>query len=90
MVWFCGGTVEGTDDEVQQVELYRLGMMIQVIRAAIKEDWQPRELQLQSQNEKSLHDTGLIRNANVRFGCKMSAFGLPHHALALTLQNEKE
>jgi len=90
MVWFCGGVIEGTEDEIQQVELYRLGIMVQVIRAALGMDWQPQQLQLQTKNEKSVQDTELIRNANVRFASKMLAIGLPHHAFILTLQREKD
>lgn len=90
MVWFCGGVVEGTDNEIRQVELYRIGIMIQVIRAAMGINWEPYELRLQSKNDKSLYDTELIRNANVRFGCKMLAIGIPHYAFALTLQHTKD
>ena len=83
--WFCGGPVEGTDSEIQQVELYRMGMMLQTIRATLGRDWQPRELRLQSLNENALLDTDLIRHANVEFGCEQMAIGFPSAALSLTL-----
>ena len=83
--WFCGGPVEGTDTEIRQVELYRMGMMLQTIRATLGRDWQPRELRLQSLNETALLDTELIRQANVEFGCEQVAIGFPTAALSLTL-----
>jgi len=86
MAWFCIGAVEGSSTQVQQVELYRLGMAIQVVRAALGEGWQPAELKLQSDNERSLQGNELISKANVRFACYEGALGIPRHALSLRLK----
>ena len=76
VIWFCGGPVEGSDEEVRQVELYRLGMIVQVIRWAAGCDWKPAELQLQSQTLAHLRESNLIENTRVRTGSRELAVAI--------------
>lgn len=76
MVWFCGGRIDGSQEEIRQVELYRYGMMIQLVRWAVGSHWQPREVRLQSCNVHDLRDTPLVRDVNVHSGYPMLAIGL--------------
>lgn len=87
-IWFCGGRVEGSADEVRQVELYRIGMIVQVIRWAAGSDWKPQKLHLQSPDARSLQDNRLFRNTNIRTGSHQPAVGFPLDMLHLPLMPE--
>ena len=47
-VFFSRGPIDGDEVQVRQVELYVLPMMLDTVRSALGEDWQPRSLSLQS------------------------------------------
>jgi AraC-like DNA-binding protein len=85
-VWFCGGSVEGAEDEVRQVELYRIAMMVQVIRWAAGSCWKPSDLRLQSPDARHLRDTELVRDTNIQVGCAQSAVGFRPKLLSQSLK----
>lgn len=76
-VWFCRAPMEGSEDEVRQIESYLIGMMVQVIRWAAGPNWRPTELRLQSPDAKSFQDVRLVRDTNIRTGCRHLALGVP-------------
>jgi len=87
--WFCRGSIDGDDPmQRQQVELYVLIMMIDTIRLGAGSQWQPTTLYLQNHDRKGLADVPLIRNANMRFGCKATAIGFPLSLLNTPLQGD--
>lgn len=87
--WFCRGPVDGDDPmQIQQVELYSLIMMINTIRLGAGSQWQPKSLYLQNHDHKGLADVPLIRNANTRFGRKVTAIGFPLSLLSKPLHGD--
>jgi AraC-like DNA-binding protein len=76
-VWFCRAPMEGSEDEVRQIESYLIGMMVQVIRWAAGPNWRPAELRLQSPDARSFQDVGLVHDTNIRTGCYQLALGVP-------------
>jgi len=86
-VWFCGGSVEGAEEEVQQVELYRIAMMVQVIRWAAGPRWKPKHLRMQSHDARHLRDTELVSNTNIQAGCTQAAVGFPAKLLSQPLKS---
>jgi AraC-like DNA-binding protein len=82
---FCGGPVEGSEEEIRQVELYRIGMMVQMIRWAAGDQWHPSQLQLQSPNAAHLQSLELFEGVPVRSGCPEPAVGMSPSLLSLPL-----
>jgi AraC-like DNA-binding protein len=86
LAWFYGGPVEGSEEEIRQVESYRIGMMVQVIRWAAGDQWHPNELQLQSPDATALKDLELFEGVPVRCGCPAPAVGMSPPLLAMSLR----
>ena len=82
MAWFCRGPIDGTPDQVQQVELYVLGLMLQTLRLALGGEWKASHLKLQNSDRNGLIDSGLIKDADAEFGCRFSGIAFPLEALA--------
>lgn len=83
--WFCRAPVEGSENEVRQVESYQIGMMVQVIRWAAGLGWKPRELRLQSPDARSLLDVEMFSNTNIHTGFNQLALEVPLGLLQLPL-----
>jgi len=86
-VWLCGGFVEGTEDEVRQVELYRIALFVQIVRLAIGIAWKPRKIRLQSHDGRHLQGTALLKDSNIDFGCEQPAVAIPYRWLSLPLNH---
>ena len=84
-IWFCRAPIEGSEDEVQQIESYLIGMMVQVIRWAAGSGWKPRELRLQSPDARAFLDVEMFSDANIRTGYYQLALGVPPGLLPLRL-----
>jgi AraC-like DNA-binding protein len=81
MAWFCRGPIDGSPEQVQQVELYVLVLMLQTLRLALGTEWKPSHLKLQNNDRSGLADSDIIREADVEFGCKFSGVAFPLPAL---------
>ena len=86
-IWICGGFVLGADDEVRQVELYRVALLVQIIRFAVGPAWVPHELQLQSPDGRHIHETVFFKHTNIAFGCREPAVAIPYKWLFLPLSH---
>jgi AraC-like DNA-binding protein len=84
--WFCRGPIDGTAEQVQQVELYVLMLMLQTLRMTLGMDWDPIRLRLQNSDVPGLADTEMIRNTEVEFGCRYSGIAFPISSLGLPLR----
>ena len=84
--WFCRGSITGTADQVQQVELYLVALMVQTIRMATGPRWQPPRLHLQNTDARGLADVEIVRGADARFGAPATRIALPVSALCLPLR----
>lgn len=87
MIWLNCGTIEGTQESVRQIELYRFGALLEVIRGTAGADWLPPILHLQSADDGRLHDVQLLRDINVRFGGPGLAIQIPSQLLSRSPQN---
>jgi AraC-like DNA-binding protein len=84
-IWFCRAPIEGSEDEVRQIESYLIGMMTQVVRWAAGPGWKPRELHLQSPDARAFLDAEVFRDANIRTGFHHLALRVPPGLLQLPL-----
>ena len=83
-VWFCGGPVYGSSAEQLQVGLYRIAMLIQLVRWAAGDDWQPDRIQLQADSLESI-ESDLLRGARLEFNCAEPAIAAPSALLGRKL-----
>jgi AraC-like DNA-binding protein len=79
--WIHCGTVKSGRETVRQVELYRLGAMIDAIRYTAGANWLPETVQLQSIDDGRLQDVELFRDINIRFNSPGLAIPVPNHLL---------
>jgi AraC-like DNA-binding protein len=79
--WIHCGTVKGGRETVRQVELYRLGAMIDTIRYTAGANWLPETVQLQSIDDGRLQDVELLQDINIRFNSPGLAIPVPNHLL---------
>jgi AraC-like DNA-binding protein len=77
MAWFCRGPIDGSPEQVQQVELYVLVLMLQTLRLALGPEWKPARLKLQNKDRRGLADSDIVRGADVEFGCSYSGIAFP-------------
>ena len=82
--WMHCGTVEGGRETIRQVELYRLGAMIDTIRYTAGATWLPETVQLQSIDDGRLQDIELFRDINIRFNSPGLAISVPNRLLPKT------
>lgn len=81
MAWFCRGPIDGSPEQVQQVELYVIVLMLQTLRLALGPEWNPARLKLQNCDPKGLADCEILRSADVEFDCRYSGIAFPIPAL---------
>jgi AraC-like DNA-binding protein len=84
LAWFCASRVDGSPEEIRQIELYRYGGLLQMIRYTAGPDWVPKNLKLQCIDDGKLRDVPLIFDADVHFGAANLAIGFPVRMLAET------
>lgn len=83
-VWFCGGPVYGTPGEILQVGMYRIAMLIQLVRWAVGHDWRPGRIRLQVASLEGI-DSDLVQGASLEFNCPEPAVEVPRSLLGLEL-----
>jgi AraC-like DNA-binding protein len=81
MAWFCRGPIDGSPEQVQQIELYLLNLMLQTLRLALGAVWQPSRLMLQNKDTIGLADSEIIKDAAVAFGSRVTGIAFPLSAL---------
>ena len=77
MAWFCRGPIDGSPEQVQQVELYVLVLMLQTLRLALGPQWKPTRLRLQNSDHKGLADCEIFNRADVEFGRSYTGIPFP-------------
>ncbi len=80
--WFCRGPIDGSPEQVQQVELYVLVLMLQTLRLALGPEWKPARFKLQNHDHKGLADCETLRDANIEFGSRFSGIAFPIEGLS--------
>jgi AraC-like DNA-binding protein len=83
--WLCCGKTDATPEAVRQIELFRYGALLEIIRYAAGPEWLPPGLILQSTDDGRLRDVPLIRDVNVRFGTSQLAIAMPAELLSRSL-----
>jgi AraC-like DNA-binding protein len=81
LAWFCRGPIDGSPEQVQQVELYVLVLMLQTLRLALGSEWSPARLKLQNRDCKGLVDSEIISGAEVEFASRCTGIAFPLAAL---------
>ena len=79
--WIHCGAVQGGQETVRQVELYRLGAMIDVVRYTAGPNWLPETVHLQCTDDGRLQGAELLQDINVRFDSPELAIPVPHSLL---------
>lgn len=85
-LWLESSATKGTQEWVQQLELFRFGGLLEIIRFAAGSDWLPPVVQLQSLDDGQLQESELIRDINIRFGSPNFAIPIPTNLLIWSLQ----
>jgi AraC-like DNA-binding protein len=85
--WLCCGKAEGSPEAVRQIEIYRYGALLQVLRYAAGPEWLPPKLKLQSSDDGRLRDIAMIRDVNVEFDSAMLSIAIPSLLLGHALEN---
>ena len=83
--WICCGKTNATPEAVRQIELFRYGALLEIIRYTAGPEWLPPGLILQSNDDGRLRDVPLIRDVNVRFGTSQLAIAMPAELLSRCL-----
>jgi AraC-like DNA-binding protein len=79
--WIHCGTIEGGLETIRQVELYRLGAIIDTIRYTAGANWLPETVQLQSIDDGRLQNVELFQDINIRFNSPGLAIPVSNHLL---------
>jgi AraC-like DNA-binding protein len=87
-VWLCCSRIRADAEAARQIELYRYGALLEVLRYAAGVDWLPPVLELQSRDDGRLRDVPLFRSVNVRFGQKRLAIAMPVEMLDNPLRQD--
>ena len=88
MAWICITPTLGTQEQKQQVELYNLNILQQLVRSALGPDWVPERVKVCVTDEKVLEQIPGMTQLNVEFGADTTAVALPVERLAAPLQQQ--
>ena len=89
MAWICITPTLGTQEQRQQVELYNLNILQQLVRSALGPDWVPERIKVCIIGEKLLTEIPeMTRLNNVEFGADTTAIAFPIELLAASLQKQ--
>lgn len=83
--WLCCSRVRAHVEAARQIELFRYGALVEVIRYAAGPDWLPEALELQSPDDGCLDDLSPIRDVDVCFGARRLAIAMPLELLGKSL-----
>lgn len=83
--WFCREKIDGDRHASQQVELYLVELMLQTIRVAAGQTWQPRTVWLQTEDSTELRNADTLSQIDVQFGRPVLAIPIPRRLLIRTV-----
>ncbi len=86
MAWICITPTLGTREQREQIELYNLNILQQLVRSALGPDWVPERVKICATGEKVLAGIPEMTRLNVEFGADTTAVALPIEQLAAPLQ----
>ncbi|WP_096084850.1 AraC family transcriptional regulator [Agaribacterium haliotis] len=79
--WFSFGVIDGTAMEVQQHELYRIAMLVQIVRWVGQHSWLPTKIRLQSKLLVDRNTIGLLEQSELVFAANETAVLIPDSLL---------
>lgn len=78
--WMNCGSIDGTDEAVRQIECYRYGAIVEIVRSAAGSEWVPPAVQFQATESADIAGADLLRDADVQFGRAALRFAIePRH-----------
>jgi AraC-like DNA-binding protein len=80
--WFCCGPIGGSPLQSQQIELYRIRVMLVLLQTVLGKDWLPEKLRLRYTDESSVRENALLGSLNVEYGSRTTGIVLPLELLA--------
>lgn len=84
-IWFCREKIDGDRHASRQVELYLVELMLQTIRVAAGQTWQPRTMWLQTEGSTELRNADTLSKIDVQFGRPILAIPIPRRLLSRTV-----
>lgn len=88
--WLRFGPVEYKGEAVRQIELFRYGAMLSLVRSVAGGSWLPPRLSLQHPDDGRLRKLPLIAGVDVTFGERMMAVGIPLALLPASLPQRRK
>ena len=85
-IWLCRQTRRFFQEGGEQLELYALAEMINVVRLAAGPNWWPERLYFQSNRSASFQDAAEDAGTNLRFKQEFGGFAIPLSMLNLALR----
>ncbi len=86
MAWFCMTPLVHDPSRREQVELYNLRLMLQLVRAALGEEWWPERVRLSAVDEELVAGHPELSRLNIEFGARVTAVAVPMMALTRPMQ----
>ncbi len=86
MAWICITPTLGSREQKQQVELYNLNILQQLVRSALGSGWVPERVKICATEEQVLAEVPGMARLDVEFGADTTAIALPIDRLAAPLR----
>jgi AraC-like DNA-binding protein len=83
--WFCAGPVAGSRWQQQTIELYRLHIMLQLVRAATGPTWMPECVRLRFTDAATAAASPALCAMNLELAAPVTAIAVPIEALVMPL-----
>ncbi|WP_457676423.1 helix-turn-helix domain-containing protein [Thiolapillus sp.] len=80
--WFCFGPLGGSAVQRQQIELYRVRVILVLLQTALGTDWMPEVVRLRYTDPASVANNPLLASLNIEFDAGLTGVALPLEALA--------
>ena len=87
-VWFYRKGIVGIDVGCDQVELYTVMLMIQMVQLVTDANWFPRQIYLQMGKRKHLNHHHLLGQSELYFNQPFTAIVFPRYLLSLTRKQQ--
>ena len=85
-IWMDCGSLSGRPETIYQIEMYRLGALVKLIRSYSGTKWLPTEINLQSQACHNIRDNPLLITSNVHFQARGLSFLVDANLLPISSQ----
>ncbi len=90
LAWLCKTPLLGTREQKEQVELYNLHILLQMVRRALGPDWMPPRVRVRCAREAVFEAHPTLRRLPVEFGASATGVAVPLEALARPLPQPAE